>query len=219
MSGRDLLTLIETGGVVMYPLLLCSIVSLAVILERLWTLTRAARAAARLHRLVGEAIDDNEFADALAVSRRDASPLGSVYKAVLSHPDADEALRTRLALRRHAEVARGLKRYVWLLGTVGSLAPFIGLFGTVIGIIRAFENMAATGSGGFAVVAAGISEALIATAGGLLVGVLSIFAFNAFNVRINAMSAAMRDSADEILQSLEEIPAHEGSVPRVVQSR
>ena len=219
MSGRDLLTLIETGGVVMYPLLLCSVVSLAVILERLWTLTRAARAAARLHRLVGEAIDDDAFADALAVSRRDPSPLGQVYKAVLSHPDADEAVRARVALRRHAEVARNLRRYVWLLGTVGSLAPFIGLFGTVIGIIRAFESMAATGSGGFAVVAAGISEALIATAGGLLVGVLSIFAFNAFTVRIGNLVAQWREWTDEVLGRLTPPRLREGSLPRVAQSR
>ena len=219
MYGRDLLTLIETGGVVMYPLLLCSVVSLAVILERLWTLTRAARAAARLHRLVGEAMEDNEVADALAVSRRDPSPLGTVYKAVLSHPEADDAMRTRLAVRRHAEVVRGLKRYVWLLGTVGSLAPFIGLFGTVIGIIRAFENMAATGSGGFAVVAAGISEALIATAGGLLVGVLSIFAFNAFTVRIANLNAQWREWTDEVLSRLAPTRVREGNLSRVAQSR
>jgi biopolymer transport protein ExbB len=220
MSGRDFLTLIETGGVVMYPLLLCSVVSLAVTLERLWALTRAARGAARLHRLVGEAIDENGIADALAVSRRDPSPLGFVYKTILAQSDVDDAVRMRLAVRRHAEAVRGLRRYVWLLGTVGSLAPFIGLFGTVIGIIRAFENMADTGSGGFAVVAAGISEALIATAGGLLVGVLSIFAYNAFTVRISTLSAQWREWTEEVLGRLV-APARvrEGTLSRVAQSR
>lgn len=217
MGGRDFLTLIETGGVVMYPLLLCSVVSIAVIMERLWTLTRAGRAAARLHQLVTEAADEGGWTDALAISRRDMSPLGTVYKAVLSST-ADEETRGRVAVRRHGEVTRTLKRYVWLLGTVGSLAPFIGLFGTVIGIIRAFENMAATGSGGFAVVAAGISEALIATAGGLLVGVLSIFAYNAFMVRIGNMSALWREWTDELLTQLAVSP-REGSIARVAQSR
>ncbi len=219
MNGRDFLTLIETGGVVMYPLLLCSVVSIAVIIERLWTLTRAARGAARLHQLVTEAADEGGLTDALAISRRDTSPLGAVYKAVLSNHGADDDLRGRIAVRRHAEIARGLKRYVWLLGTVGSLAPFIGLFGTVIGIIRAFENMAATGSGGFAVVAAGISEALIATAGGLLVGVLSIFAYNAFMVRIGNLSALWREWTDELLVQLATPRPREGSIPRVAQSR
>jgi biopolymer transport protein ExbB len=219
MNGRDLWTLAENGGVVMYPLLLCSIVSIAVIIERLWTLTRAARAAARLHQLVAEATQEGGISDALAVSRRDTSPLGAVYKAVLSTHEDDDTYRTRLAHRRHSETARGLKRYVWLLGTVGSLAPFIGLFGTVLGIIRAFENMAATGSGGFAVVAAGISEALIATAGGLLVGVLSIFAYNAFMVRIANLSALWREWTDELLSQLAQPRVREGSLPRVAQSR
>ncbi|MFQ5666598.1 MAG: MotA/TolQ/ExbB proton channel family protein [Candidatus Binatia bacterium] len=219
MNGRDFLTLIETGGVVMYPLLLCSIVSIAVIIERLWTLSRAARAGARLHQLVTEAIDEGSATDALAVSRRDTSPLGTVYKAILSRSHDTEEVRGRIAIRRHAETARALKRYVWLLGTVGSLAPFIGLFGTVIGIIRAFENMAATGSGGFAVVAAGISEALIATAGGLLVGVLSIFAYNAFMVRVGNLSAQWREQTDELLVQLAARTPREGSIPRVVQSR
>ncbi len=218
MNGRDLLTLAENGGVVMYPLLLCSVVSLAVIIERLWTITRAARRSAQLHQLVTEATDDGSVGDALAISRRDRSPLGSVYKAVLSHSDDDD-LRGRIAVRRHAETARWLKRYVWLLGTVGSLAPFIGLLGTVLGIIRAFENMAATGSGGFAVVAAGISEALIATAGGLLVGVLSIFAYNAFMVRIANLSALWREWTDELLIRLATPRPREGSLPRVAQSR
>jgi biopolymer transport protein ExbB len=219
MNGRDFLTLIENGGVVMYPLLLCSIVSLAVILERLWTITRAARTAARLHQLVTEATDDGSVTDALAISRRDTSPLANVYKAVLSQHDGDDELRSRVAVRRHAETARRLRRYVWLLGTVGSLAPFIGLFGTVIGIIRAFENMAATGSGGFAVVAAGISEALIATAGGLLVGVLSIFAYNAFMVRIANLTALWREWTDELLIRLVSPRPREGNLSRVAQSR
>ena len=219
MNGRDFLTLIEHGGVVMYPLLLCSIVSCAVIIERVWTITRAARSAARLHQLVSEATDDGSISDALALSRRDTSPLGSVYKAVLGHTDTDDDVRGRVAARRHAEAGWRLKRYVWLLGTVGSLAPFIGLLGTVLGIIAAFENMAATGSGGFAVVAAGISEALVATAGGLLVGVLSIFAYNALMVRIANLSALWREWTDELLIRLATARPREGSISRVAQSR
>jgi biopolymer transport protein ExbB len=219
MSGSDLFTLFEHGGVVIYPLLVCSVVSIAVIIERLWTIIRAARASARLHHLVTEAIEEGSLTDALAISRRDTSPLGGVFKAVLSQGEADDELRARIALRRHAESTRRLKRYVWLLGTVGSLAPFIGLFGTVVGIIRAFGDMASTGSGGFAVVAAGISEALIATAGGLLVGVLSIFAYNAFMVRINNLSAVWREWSDELLIQLAQPRGREGSLSRVAQSR
>ena len=129
----------------------------------------------------------------------------------------DDETRTRAASRKLAETVRRCKRFVWLLGTIGSLAPFIGLFGTVVGIMRAFENMAATGSGGFAVVAAGISEALIATAGGLLVGVIAIFAYNAMMVRINNLSAELRELADELLALVSQPASRDGVSPRVVQ--
>jgi biopolymer transport protein ExbB len=219
MSLSNFLTLIEDGGVVMYPLLLCSIITVAVTIERMWTITRATRNSARLHRLVAEIVTDGSVSEALALVRRDSSPLAATYKALLSAADGDDAARERLARRHHGESIRFLKRYIWLLGTIGSLAPFIGLFGTVLGIIRSFEDMAATGSGGFAVVAAGISEALIATAGGLLVGVLAIFAYNALLVRINNVSARWRDWVEEILAVVESRPSRPESVPRVVQSR
>lgn len=203
----------------MYPLLICSIISLSVILERLWTISRAARAAGRLNKLVAESTGDGTFTDALALSRRDESPLGLVYKAVLSQPDLEDSMRTRVAQQRHAAATRILKRHIWLIGTIGSLAPFIGLLGTVIGIVRAFENMAATGSGGFAVVAAGISEALVATAAGLLVGVMSIFSFNAFNVRIANLTAQWREWTDELLIRMAAPRQREGNLTRVAQSR
>jgi len=219
MTGRTFLELIEQGGVVMYPLLVCSVISVGVIIERLWTLGRLQQQSELLARHVLEALHDGKVAEASALCRTSKVALATVLRTAISLQGKPAEIVERATVRKLGEIARSLRQRIWLLGTVGSLAPFIGLFGTVIGIIRAFESMAATGSGGFAVVAAGISEALIATAGGLLVGVLSIFAFNAFNVRINALSATMRDTADEILEQIAELPAHEGSVARVVQSR
>jgi len=219
MTFGNLLTLIETGGVVMYPLLLCSVVTVAVVIERLWTITRAARGAKQLQRVVSEVVAEGSLTELAAISRRDPSPLASVYKAIFGAGETDEETRDRLARRYLGECTRYLKRHLWLLGTIGSLAPFIGLLGTVLGIIRAFENMAATGSGGFAVVAAGISEALIATAGGLLIGVLAIFAYNALLVRIGNLTAMWRDWTEEVLALTKHPRQRPESVPRVVQSR
>lgn len=203
----------------MYPLLACSVLSVAVIIERLWWLSRTSRSAQHLARHVKEALDDGNVAEAAALCRRATGPVADALRtAIASHGKAPESVE-RIVQRKLAQATRGLRRNVWLLGTVGSLAPFIGLLGTVLGIIRSFENMAATGSGGFAVVAAGISEALIATAGGLLVGVLAIFAYNALNIRIGGLSAGMRDTTEEILQRLSDLPVREESLPRVVQSR
>jgi biopolymer transport protein ExbB len=217
-STRDFLTLVQTGGAVMYPLLLCSIVSLAVIFERLWTLGRATSSARRLNRLVWEATNEEGLANALAIARHDTCPLASIYKAILSQPDMDDSLRNRVVHQKLASAVRGLRRNVWLVGTIGSLAPFIGLLGTVIGIVRAFEDMAATGSGGFAVVAAGISEALVATAAGLLVGVMAIFSYNAFNVRINNISLQWREWTEDLSIRVARPQPREGTLVRVVQS-
>jgi biopolymer transport protein ExbB/TolQ len=182
------LDMVRQGGWVLYPLLLCSVLSVTVIVERWWALARDTR-------------------------------LGPVFFAVLTGPAGDTDLQARIAQRRLSEAARRLRRFVWLLGTIGSLAPFIGLLGTVIGIVRAFENMAAIGSGGFAVVAAGIAEALIATAGGLLVGILSIFAYNALQVRIASLIAEWREGTEDLLIRLHGSPRVPEALPRVVQSR
>jgi biopolymer transport protein ExbB len=213
------LDIVRQGGWVLYPLLLCSVLSVTVIVERWWALARDARQGRRLQALLAESWNEHSAAEAVALCRRDTSPLGPVFFAVLTGPAGDTDLRARIAQRRLSEAARRSRRFVWLLGTIGSLAPFIGLLGTVVGIVRAFESMAATGSGGFAVVAAGIAEALIATAGGLLVGILAIFAYNALQVRITSLMAEWREATEDLLIRLHGSPRVPEALPRVVQSR
>jgi biopolymer transport protein ExbB len=104
--------------------------------------------------------------------------------------------------RKRQELVQGLKRHLWVLGTIGSSAPFIGLLGTVVGIVRSFHSMALTGSGGFAVVAAGISEALIATAVGLVVAVVSLVAYNALVTIVNNFGAFLRFRIEEMAATL-----------------
>ena len=94
-----------------------------------------------------------------------------------------------------------LKRGIWVLGTIGASAPFIGLFGTVIGIIKAFHQMAIMGTGGFAVVAAGISEALIATALGLIVAIIAVIFFNYMQVRISNLDTLLRVGLGKVLEA------------------
>lgn len=219
MIENSWLDMVRQGGWVLYPLLLCSVVSVTVIVERWWALARDRRQGRRLQALLAESWSEHSAAEAVALCRRDTSPLGPVFFAVLTGPAGDTDLQARIAQRRLSEAARRLRRFVWLLGTIGSLAPFIGLLGTVIGIVRAFENMAAVGSGGFAVVAAGIAEALIATAGGLLVGILSIFAYNALQVRIASLIAEWREGTEDLLIRLHGSPRVPEALPRVVQSR
>jgi biopolymer transport protein ExbB len=97
---------------------------------------------------------------------------------------------------------QGCGAYLWILGTIGSSAPFIGLFGTVVGIIRAFQDMAEHGAGGFEVVAAGISEALVATAAGLFVAIIALLFFNYLQVRVGAIAATYARACERFVQAL-----------------
>ena len=92
-----------------------------------------------------------------------------------------------------------LKRNLWVLGTIGSASPFIGLLGTVIGIVRAFHDMAEQGAGGFSVVAGGISEALIATAAGLVVAIIALITYNVFVTAANQTLNGVKLAVEELL--------------------
>jgi len=96
-------------------------------------------------------------------------------------------------------VSAELKKGVSSLATIGTTAPFIGLFGTVYGIIHAFESMAASGSGGLASVSAGIAEALVTTAFGLFVAIPAVWIFNVFTGRVDYFVLEMNNSSSEMV--------------------
>jgi biopolymer transport protein ExbB len=89
-----------------------------------------------------------------------------------------------------------------VVGTIGSLAPYVGLLGTVVGIIRAFRDMAVHGAGGFEVVAAGISEALVATGAGLVVAITALAFFNYLQVRAQGLAATYARCCERFVQAL-----------------
>lgn len=181
MNG-GILEYFKHGGMTMYPLALASIFSLAVIIERLWTIHQTLRKTRELRDKILGFLKRNQFDQAVSVCR--LSRFGAMYEAVLTGQPRGQESWERLIERRRMDNVQYLRRNVWFLGTIGSLAPFVGLFGTVLGIIDSFRAIAVTGSGGFSVVSAGISEALVATGAGLIVAVYSVFAFNYFTTRI-----------------------------------
>ncbi|MFQ5829822.1 MAG: MotA/TolQ/ExbB proton channel family protein [Candidatus Methylomirabilia bacterium] len=191
--------LIRQGGIAMYPLVVCSILSLAVICERAWILWRVIRPGKSLTASILARVSRTELDEARMILKTAQTPVAEVLMPALLRPENGE-LALKEMDRKRQELLHGLKRHLWILGTVGSLAPFIGLFGTVLGIVRSFQNMAITGQGGFAVVAAGISEALIATAGGLVVAVVALAAYNWFVTLINSFGAFLRFRTEELTQ-------------------
>src|SRR4051794_8783812 len=204
METLNVMQMIQQGWIATYPLILFSIVSLTVICERLWGLAGIVRHTASLTRAMhAELVRGNRNAAVEKAENDRKHPAGRVFgdvvrQSAVATPDQLEQLSEE---RRFEEIDR-LKRPLWILGTVSASAPFIGLLGTVIGIIRAFHNMATLGSGGFAVVAGGISEALIATALGLGVAIIALISYNYFMVRVDRIEAALTIGGARIVEAL-----------------
>jgi biopolymer transport protein ExbB/TolQ len=112
---------------------------------------------------------------------------------------------------QRAATVLSFKRYLWALGTVGSSAPFVGLFGTVVGILKAFQSMSVAGTGGFKVVSQGIAAALIATAAGLLVAIYAVIAYNYFVAKVNGLAMLYKLYCEEFLMALTEYARTHGA--------
>jgi biopolymer transport protein ExbB len=200
----DFLHLIHEGAISTYPLIACSILVLGIVLERLWALRGTVSSTADLtHELVPLLGRGDLTGAADTVRGHRPCPARRVFGDVLAASSATSLEQLeRVADERQFEEAQGAGTYLWLLGTIGSSAPFIGLFGTVVGIIRAFHSMALAGTGGFAVVAGGISEALIATALGLAIGIIAVVFYNYFQTRVERIDAALRIGSARVIEAV-----------------
>jgi biopolymer transport protein ExbB len=203
-QGLNFFEIIHRGAIATYPLIILSIVSVAVILERLWSLRNAGAMTEQLADSILDTVKQGRKDLAIALCRQNPQSAASrLFLVVLSQDRADGLERSAAFVNEAMfEEAQKMKKYLWILGTVASSAPFIGLLGTVIGIIKSFENMAVVGTGGFTVVAAGISEALVATALGLGVAIIALIFYNYFQVRVGNLSGVFRIQAMKLLQSV-----------------
>ncbi len=174
-----MLNLIEEGGFIMVPLLIFSIISLAIALERMWFFHSIRTEVALICEKMEDLLQENKINEAKGLALAAHPILRSSLRELFTLADFKKEKHWEDRLnRRYQELRNKLKGQMWVVGTVGSSAPFIGLFGTVVGIIKAFASMAASGRGGFAIVAAGLSEALIATAAGIIVAVIAVILYN-----------------------------------------
>ena len=204
-------TLIEHGGLTIYPLVLCSVIAVAVFLERVWAYRGALGATRALAGRVLDFLGEGDVKAARTACDIVRSPASPVLREALSlRRITPDRVAQVLDAARAQEVQR-LKERLWILGTIGSMSPFIGLFGTVVGIIKSFRQMAITGSGGFTVVAAGISEALVATAAGLIVAVMAIVAYNYLIVRANRIAVELRAACEVVAGALSDLEEARGS--------
>ena len=196
------LSMIQQGYYATYPLLFISVVCLAIIFERLWSLRGIGPQAAKVADGLIAPLRQGRFNEALQQVQGQRTAGERVYYALISGAQTmdREHLMDLEEERRFREMLE-LKRYTWVLATAGASAPFIGLFGTVMGILIAFQSMAIMGTGGFSVVAAGISEALISTAIGLAVAIIAVIFFNYFSVKVENINAIMHVNAGRLVDA------------------
>jgi biopolymer transport protein ExbB/TolQ len=188
------------GGFTMLVLLLCSITSLAVILERVFHIrskTKIKRPS--LMEKVRSYVESNSLQGAIAYSGTVISPLAKVVQAGLLSINRGEVKMTSAMDRQISIEVKELEKFTSILGSIGSTVVYIGLFGTVIGIIRAFQDIAlSAGSGtGISGVVTGIAEALITTASGIGVAVPTVIAYNSIMKKIDNMATDMELCASE----------------------
>src|SRR6202166_2209193 len=201
-SQFGILGMIQQGYYATYPLLFISVVCLAIIFERVWALWGVGPRTAKLADALVPQLRQGKFNEALQATQARGSVAERIYHTLISGAqtlDRDHLLELDDE-RRYQEMLE-LKRYTWVLATAGASAPFIGLFGTVMGILIAFQSMAIMGTGGFSVVAAGISEALISTAIGLAVAIIAVIFFNYFSVKVENINAIMHVNAGRLVDA------------------
>lgn len=198
-----------TARIVAIILAIMSMYSIAIMVERWLTYNAAKKQSREFAPKVAAALRDNRIEEAINISdRHKKSHLAMVVNAGLQEFQANQAGAistnvidgSRRALQRSAAIKTAeLKRGLSALATIGSTAPFVGLFGTVVGIINSFQSMKTSEGTGIGAVAGGISEALIETAFGLIVAVPAVWAFNYFNNKVESFIVEMDNSSSELI--------------------
>lgn len=192
---------LKAGGLTLAVLIAASVYSFALIWQR-WSVYRKALGGLETFlRHAKHLVEKGQLKELMAHCRQQPGPASLVLLASLSgHEGLQErrAATERVLEREVALLEKGLP----VLGTVGSVAPFVGLFGTVLGVMRAFRDLAGAANAGPGVVAVGIAEALVGTAAGLFVAIPAVLAYNYFTTRANRFQDEMRWLVDDVLDRL-----------------
>ena len=212
------------GGAVMLSLALLSLMSVAMIVDKQLRFRSALRQSEMFKPAFNKFRHGGEIQEMIdAAQKHPNSHVAQVVSAGIGEYDGvrraggDPVASLELvnsALRDSiSETLIQLKRGLGLMATIGSTAPFLGLFGTVVGIINAFQSIAATGSGGMSVVSGGIAEALVSTALGIFVAIPAVVAFNHFTGKIENFHVEMNRASSQLVNTLFNVP--EVTVPNV----
>jgi biopolymer transport protein ExbB len=195
--------IVTAGGIVMAPIILCSILALAIILERFWTLREQRIVPAELTDKVWQWVENRSLSDKQIMALEQHSPLGRVLAAGLANRHRDRAVMIEAIEDAGRHVTHDLERYLNMLGTIAAISPLLGLLGTVTGMIRTFKAITVAGVGNPAAMAGGIAEALLTTAAGLLVAIPALVAYRYLRGRVDAHVIQMEKESIKLVQAID----------------
>ena len=179
--------IVSAGGWLMLPIILCSIVAIAIVIERFWTLSAARITPKYVLAQVWTWLKNNQLDSTKLRELRLSSPLGQILAAgLLSSKYGRQAMIDGIE-QAAAQVIHDIERYLSTLGTIAAITPLLGLLGTVVGMIRVFSEIMLQGTGNANALAGGISEALITTAAGLTVAIPTYIAHRFFMRRVESL--------------------------------
>lgn len=197
-----MLEIIQSGGWLMWPILLCSVVSLAIIVERFWSLRGVRICPRNLVSQIYQWARSGQLDATRITAIRASSPLGRVLAAgLLNRHHSREVMKESIEeTGRH--VVHELNTFLNTLGTIAAISPLLGLLGTTLGTIQVFRAIAGAGMGNPQVLSGGISTALVTTAGGLIVAIPSLMFYRYFRGRIDTIVVEMEQEALKLVEIL-----------------
>ncbi|MEJ2573242.1 MAG: MotA/TolQ/ExbB proton channel family protein [Gammaproteobacteria bacterium] len=194
--------LVREGGWVMLPIIIGSVAAMAIIVERIWSLRRQRICPRHLVSQIWEWAKDDHVDVTRISALRAGSPLGEVLAAGLMNREHSREVMKESIEEAGRHVVLELERYLNTLGSIAAVSPLLGLYGTVLGMIKIFSDITSSGVGNPAVLAGGISEALITTVAGLTVAIPSLIAHRYFQRKVDELVSTMEQEALKMVEIL-----------------
>ncbi len=194
--------IVRSGGWLMLPIILCSIIARAIIIERFWTLSPARIAPRNALAEVWGKIKHNQLDVTQLRELRMSSPLGQILAAGLVNAKAGRTVMIESIELAASHVVHDMERYLGTLGTIASISPLLGLLGTVFGMIQVFQETVNVGNGNISVLAGGIAVALITTAAGLCVAIPALFFHRMFLRKVEALVVELERESIKLVDAL-----------------
>ncbi|MBC8491005.1 MAG: MotA/TolQ/ExbB proton channel family protein [Candidatus Marinimicrobia bacterium] len=197
-----LIELFNQGGPFMWPILILFVFGLMICLERVYTLAKASLATSRFIPKLNKALKEDGVDAAMNVCKETPGPIPEIFHAGLSRVEQGiEVVEKSIENAGSVEMAFLEKGMIWL-ATVITVAPMLGFAGTVSGMVKAFQDIAAANNISPAVVASGISEALLTTLFGLIVGITIQILYNLFTARVDGIIVDMEESSINLIDTI-----------------